>query len=105
MIQLTEAAAKRVRELQKELGAEDRMLRVYVTAGGCSGHEYGMGFDLPSEADPVLESQGIRFFTDPESLDRMSGSEIHFDDGLHGKGFEVRNPRAKSTCGCGKSFN
>ena len=48
---------------------------------------------------------GVNYAVDADSLDYLSGSEIHFDDGLSGKGFEIRNPNAESTCGCGKSFN
>jgi iron-sulfur cluster assembly protein/iron-sulfur cluster insertion protein len=66
--------------------------------------QYGMAFE-PVRADDVpLESEGVAFATDPASLELMSGSVIEFDDGLTGKGFEIRNPRATQTCGCGKSF-
>ena len=50
-------------------------------------------------------SEGVQFYVDPTSLAYLKGSNIDFDDGLHGKGFEIRNPNAQSTCGCGKSFN
>jgi iron-sulfur cluster assembly protein/iron-sulfur cluster insertion protein len=53
----------------------------------------------------VLESEGVAMLLDPSSLAYLSGSLIDFDDGLHGKGFEIKNPNAQSTCGCGKSFN
>jgi iron-sulfur cluster assembly protein/iron-sulfur cluster insertion protein len=52
-----------------------------------------------------FESEGVKLLIDPASHTYLDGSTVHFDDGLHGKGFEVRNPNASSTCGCGKSFS
>ncbi len=105
MISLTDSAARRILELQRESGAEGKLLRLFVSTGGCSGSEYGMSFDQPKDGDTRMESQGIAFLIDSASLERIDGSSVHFDDGLHGKGFEVKNPRAASTCGCGRSFN
>jgi iron-sulfur cluster assembly protein len=105
MISLTENAARRILDLQRESGAPGKLLRLFVSTGGCSGQEYGMSFDEPKEGDSRQESQGITFLVDPASLERIDGSSVHFDDGLHGKGFEVRNPKAANTCGCGRSFN
>ena len=53
----------------------------------------------------VFQSEGVQFVVDPTSLAYLDGTNIDFDDGLHGKGFELKNPNAQSTCGCGKSFN
>lgn len=64
-----------------------------------------MEFAHPDETDETFEQDGLRYMVDRRSLDRLDGSEIDFDDGLTGKGFEIRNPNAESTCGCGKSFN
>ncbi len=105
MITLTSRAATRVRTMQAELTAPTKRLRVFVETGGCSGFQYGMSFDERKEGDAELESEGVSFFVDPSSLAYLSGSNIDFDDGLHGKGFEIKNPNAQSTCGCGKSFN
>ncbi len=80
-------------------------LRVFVESGGCSGFEYGMSFDQLKPDDNVFESEGVRVLVDPTSLAYLNGCNIDFDDGLHGKGFEIKNPNAQSTCGCGKSFN
>ena len=104
MIMLTANAAAKIQELQKDAG-EGKLLRVFVESGGCSGFQYGMSFDGKKESDQVLESEGVRFLSDDASLAYMDGSTIDFDDGLHGKGFEIQNPNAESTCGCGKSFN
>ncbi|MEZ5276478.1 MAG: iron-sulfur cluster insertion protein ErpA [Opitutaceae bacterium] len=105
MISLTPNAAKRVRELQSEVDQPEKRLRVFVESGGCSGFQYGMSFDLPKEDDAVIASEGVEILLDPASGTYLEGSVVDFDDGLHGKGFEIRNPNAESTCGCGKSFN
>jgi len=105
MISLTESAAHRIQQLQRDSGAEGKLLRLFISTGGCSGLEYGMSFDQPKDGDTRMESQGVAFLVDTPTLEKIDGSSVHFDDGLHGKGFEVRNPRAASTCGCGRSFN
>lgn len=105
MISLTPRAALQVRTMLSELGAPGKRLRVLVESGGCSGFQYGMSFDDVKPDDAQLESEGIQFVVDPTSLAYLDGSSIDFDDGLQGKGFEIRNPNAQSTCGCGKSFN
>jgi iron-sulfur cluster assembly protein/iron-sulfur cluster insertion protein len=91
--------------MQAELDAPTKRLRVLVESGGCSGFQYGMSFDEVKADDNELESEGVRFLMDPASLAYLDGASIDFDDGLHGKGFEIKNPNAQSTCGCGKSFN
>ena len=83
----------------------DKRLRVLVESGGCSGFQYGMSFDEVKPGDAEGESEGIPILLDPASLAYLNGAVIDFDDGLHGKGFEIKNPNAQSTCGCGKSFN
>lgn len=105
MITLTPRAATQVRAMRSEQAdRESKKLRVFVESGGCSGFQYGMSFDNEKDGDQVLESEGVAFIVDPTSLAYLDGSSIDFDDGLHGKGFEIRNPNAQSTCGCGKSF-
>lgn len=105
MIMLTPRAAAQVRSMKEEMGASEKQLRVFVESGGCSGFQYGMSFDVEKEGDQLLHSEGISFLMDPTSLAYLDGSQIDFDDGLHGKGFEIKNPNAQSTCGCGKSFS
>jgi iron-sulfur cluster assembly accessory protein len=105
MIRLTPRAAVKVRNMQLELDDPAKKLRVFVEGGGCSGLQYGMSFDLPKEDDHEIVSEGVPVLLDPTSLAYLQGSEVDFDDGLHGKGFEIKNPNAQSTCGCGKSFN
>jgi len=105
MISLTEKAANRIREMSSESEDGSKVLRIFVDPGGCSGFEYGMSLDVPKDGDEIQESQGVAFAVDAESLVYLDGSEVHFDDGLSGTGFEIRNPNAQSTCGCGKSFS
>ncbi|HVU24708.1 MAG TPA: iron-sulfur cluster insertion protein ErpA [Opitutus sp.] len=105
MISLSQRAADRVRAMHAELQAPSKQLRVFVESGGCSGFQYGMSFDEPKADDTRLESHGVAMLIDPTSLAYLNGSSIDFDDGLHGKGFEIKNPNAASTCGCGKSFS
>lgn len=105
MITLTPRAAQQVQLMHDQLGDAGKRLRVFVESGGCSGFQYGMSFDAPKPDDASLESGGVSFVIDPASLAYLDGSTIDFDDGLHGKGFEIRNPNAHSTCGCGKSFS
>ena len=105
MISLTEQAVTKIKSLGEEVSDEGKLLRIFVEPGGCSGLEYGMSFDLPKEENQVLESGGVRFLMDSTSLSYLDGSEVDLDDGLNGKGFEIRNPNAQNSCGCGKSFN
>ena len=105
MITLTDDAIIQVRKLEADMAKVGQLLRIFVEAGGCSGFEYGMSFDYKKEGDRLLESNGVSFLMDVTSLDYLDGSVIHFDDGLNGKGFDIQNPNASNTCGCGRSFN
>jgi iron-sulfur cluster assembly accessory protein len=105
MITLTARAARQVQTMRSAQPDAAKQLRVFVESGGCSGLEYGMSFDLPKADDQVFESEGVQVLVDLASLARLKGTSIDFDDGLHGKGFELTNPNAQTTCGCGKSFN
>ena len=105
MVSLSDQAAIKIKSLQEEVSDEGKLLRIFVEPGGCSGLEYGMSFDLRKDEDQLLESGGVSFLMDPTSLSYLNGSVVDFDDGLNGKGFEIRNPNAENTCGCGRSFN
>jgi iron-sulfur cluster assembly accessory protein len=104
MIQLTPRAANQVRTMRADAAPAAR-LRLFIEDGGCSGLQYGMSFDEPKANDASFESEGVAIVVDPKSLAHLDGTTVDFDDGLHGKGFEIRNPNAHTTCGCGKSFN
>jgi iron-sulfur cluster assembly accessory protein len=105
MITLTPRAAGQIRQMQKDLGAEGKPLRLLVESGGCSGFQYGMSFDEAKADDHRCESEGVSMVLDAASAAYLGGSQVDFDDGLQGKGFDIKNPNAQSTCGCGKSFS
>jgi iron-sulfur cluster assembly protein/iron-sulfur cluster insertion protein len=90
--------------MQKEASSTGS-LRLFVEDGGCSGMQYGMSFDNAKPEDEAFQSEGVSIVIDPKSLSHLQGTTVDFDDGLQGRGFEIKNPNAKSTCGCGKSFN
>jgi iron-sulfur cluster assembly protein/iron-sulfur cluster insertion protein len=104
MIRLTERAIKAVASLAEEKAEEGQLLRLSVKSGGCSGLEYAMEFTFEEESDERFEQDGMIYLVDRKSMPLLTGSEVDFDDGLSGKGFEIRNPNAESTCGCGRSF-
>ena len=105
MIKLTQRALDAIQALSRERAESGQQLRLSIKSGGCSGLEYAMEFAHPTDADEAFEQAGLSYLVDRKSLARLEGSEVDFDDGLTGKGFEIRNPNAESTCGCGKSFN
>jgi iron-sulfur cluster assembly accessory protein len=105
MILLTPRAANQVRTMRDAAETPGGRLRLFVEHGGCSGMQYGMSFDEPKADDAAFESEGVAIVVDPKSLTHLDGTTVDFDDGLHGKGFEIKNPNAHTTCGCGKSFN
>lgn len=98
------AAGRIVAILAKE--TPGAMLRVAVSGGGCSGFQYGFSFDdAPTDDDILVERDGARILIDATSLDVLKGSEIDWVDDLIGASFQIRNPNAKSSCGCGTSFS
>ena len=101
----SDAAAAKVRELVAEEGNPNLKLRVYITGGGCSGFQYGFTFDEASADDDLaLEKDGVTLVVDPLSLQYLMGAEIDYAESLSGAQFVIRNPNAKTTCGCGSSF-
>ncbi len=101
----TDAAANKVAELIREEGNPALKLRVYVQGGGCSGFQYGFTFDEAiEEGDMTVENAGVTLLIDPMSFQYLVGAEIDYREGLEGAQFVIRNPNAKTTCGCGSSF-
>ena len=89
----------------KRKGKTGYGLRLAVTAGGCSGYNYGLYFEESANPeDKVFSAEGFDVFVDPQSYPVIAGTEIDFLDGLQGSGFKINNPNAMSMCGCGKSF-
>ena len=107
MITLTESAAKKVKDLMQQQGTpEGGGVRMKVVGGGCSGMSYQLAMEgVPSPADKVFESHGVKVFLDPTSALFVTGTEIDWQESLMGAAFAFRNPMAKGTCGCGTSFN
>ncbi|HEU0016177.1 MAG TPA: iron-sulfur cluster insertion protein ErpA [Longimicrobium sp.] len=103
---LTATAATEVLRYMDEQGAtETSGLRVGVLPGGCSGFQYGLNIeDEAGEDDLVFESQGIRLFVDPFSVQYLTGTEIDYVSTFQGSGFTFNNPNAAGGCGCGSSF-
>ena len=105
-LQFTSAAATKVRELIAEEGNADLKLRVYIQGGGCSGFQYGFEFDENrGEDDLAVETDGVYLLVDPLSLQYLIGAVVDYTESLHGAQFVIRNPNAKTTCGCGSSFS
>ena len=108
MITVTEGAASKIVALMTEEKKTSGGLRVFVQGGGCSGFQYGLMIEEgegDTSADRVFESNGVRLYVDPISLRYLGGAQVDFVDNLTGGGFTIKNPTAKSTCGCGSSFN
>src|SRR3712207_3927816 len=106
IVSLTERAAAKIKELMAEEPADETtVLRVAIQGGGCSGFQYGLGFDRGALAgDHELEQHGVRIVVDPFSAPYLAGATIDWLDGLQESGFKIDNPHAVSSCGCGHSF-
>ena len=101
----TSAAAAKVAALIAEEGNPALKLRVYIQGGGCSGFQYGFEFDeQQGEDDLALQRDGVTLLVDPLSLQYLMGAEVDYRESLQGAQFVIRNPNAKTTCGCGSSF-
>ena len=104
-ISITQSAAKRVGELIAAQGDENLMLRIAVSAGGCSGFSYGFDLDDESNDDElVFEDHGIKVVVDEMSLEILGNTEVDYVDDLMGAAFKLNIPNATASCGCGVSF-
>ena len=103
---LTENAARRIAMLRAQENAENAFLRIAVSGGGCSGFQYGLSFDdQRNEDDFVFERDGVGIVVDEVSLGLLNGAEVDFVEDLMGASFQIKNPNAASSCGCGNSFS
>jgi iron-sulfur cluster insertion protein len=103
---LTENAARRIAQLKVQEQVGDAFLRIAVSGGGCSGFQYGFTFDdQRHEDDFVFERDGVAVVIDNVSLGLLEGAEVDFVEDLIGASFQVHNPNAASSCGCGNSFS
>jgi len=104
-IVFTDSAANKVSELIKEENNDALKLRVFISGGGCSGFQYGFTFDENiEEGDSQIQNLGVTLLVDPMSIQYLMGAEIDYKEDLQGAQFVIRNPNAKTTCGCGSSF-
>lgn len=104
-IDITESAIKRLSTLLKDEEDKNTKLRIYITGGGCSGFQYGFTFDSnKSDDDLIIEKESVSIIVDPMSMQYLIGSVLDFKEGLEGSRFVIKNPNAKTTCGCGSSF-
>lgn len=105
MITMTTAAEEKIRELMQQ--EQDTIgLRVFVKGGGCHGYQYGMSFESKmSDDDTVIEKGDVKVIMDSQSAPLLIGCEVDYVDALQGSGFAIKNPQAKTTCGCGSSFS
>ena len=105
ILTVTPAAVSIISNLLEQRNIPSHALRVFVSGGGCSGMQYGMAFqETPEAGDTVVKSDGIRLLVDPTSLSYLRGARIDYVDSLIGGGFQIDNPNAVSSCGCGHSF-
>jgi len=106
LLNFTEAAAHKVKGLIEEEKNDDLKLRVFVSGGGCSGFQYGFTFDeVINDGDTEVDKKGVKLLIDPMSFQYLVGADIDYTEGLEGAQFVIRNPNAKTTCGCGSSFS
>lgn len=105
MIDISDMAAEKIKELMVADGVENAFLRLGVKEGGCSGFTYSMGIDEDvSEQDDTLEMKGLKVVMDRDSVKYLRGLEIDYKEAAMGGGFTIHNPNAIATCGCGSSF-
>ena len=106
ILNFTDRAAAKVRDLIAEEGNDDLKLRVFVTGGGCSGFQYGFTFDeLVADDDTAIKNGDVTLLVDSMSYQYLAGGTVDYTEGLEGSRFIVDNPNAETTCGCGSSFS
>jgi iron-sulfur cluster assembly protein len=104
LVSLTPAAATKIRQLM-ESETDISVLRVAIEGGGCSGFQYGLGFDHgAAEGDHEYEIEGVRVVVDPFSAPYLRGATVDYLETIQESGFKIDNPNAVSSCGCGSSF-
>jgi iron-sulfur cluster assembly protein len=104
IVSLTPSAASKIRELMEQ-ESDVAVLRVAIEGGGCSGFQYGLGFDRgPVEGDHEFVCEGVRVVVDPFSAPYLSGAQVDYLETIQESGFKIDNPNAVASCGCGHSF-
>ena len=104
LLSVTEAAAVKIKQLMAE-DEDVSVLRVAIQGGGCSGFQYGLGFDRGAvEGDLEFEQHGVTVVVDPYSAPYLQGARVDYVDSIQQSGFAIDNPNAVASCGCGHSF-
>jgi iron-sulfur cluster assembly protein len=104
LLSVTEAAAVKIKQLMAE-ESDVSVLRVAIQGGGCSGFQYGLGFDSgAAEGDLEFHEHGVTVVVDPFSAPYLQGAEVDYVDSIQAAGFAINNPNAVASCGCGHSF-
>ena len=104
LVSLTPAAATKIKQLMAE-ESDVEVLRIAIEGGGCSGFQYGLGFDRGAvEGDHEYEVEGVRVVVDPFSAPYLRGASVDYLETIQESGFKIDNPNAVSSCGCGHSF-
>ena len=106
MVNLTERAVGKVKEILDMQEPKPAGLRIAVVGGGCSGFSYSMAFEnAPNMLDKTYNYEGLKVFVDQASMLYLEVAEVDYVETLEGSGFKFNNPNVKSTCGCGSSFS
>src|SRR2546423_12490537 len=106
MVQLTEKAIGKVKEILDSQDPKPAGLRIAGVGGGCSGFSYSMAFEnQPNMLDKTYQFDGLKVYVDQASLLYLDGAEVDYVESLEGSGVKFNNPQVKSTCGCGSSFS
>lgn len=103
-IRLTERAAIAAKEVMLSESFEGDGLRIGIRGGGCAGYQYHLDFSFPQPYDFILEFWGLKVYVDPVSAMHLEGTTVDYVSGLMESGFKFNNPHARTTCGCGSSF-
>ena len=105
-ITLDSSAVVKIKDLLAIENVIGLKLRIYVSGGGCSGFQYGFTFDEnQNEDDFIVNQDEVSLLVDAHSMQYLTGSVISYNTSLMTSGFEIKNPAATSTCGCGSSFS
>ena len=106
MIQLTDTAVGKVKEILEGQEPKPAGLRISVVGGGCSGFNYSMGFENdPVLLDKVYDFSGLKVYIDQASMLYLDGAKVDYVETPEGSGFKFDNPNVRTTCGCGSSFS
>jgi iron-sulfur cluster assembly accessory protein len=106
MIQLTDTAVGKVKEILDGQEPKPAGLRISVVGGGCSGFSYSMGFENdPGMLDKVYDFSGLKVYIDQASMLYLDGAKVDYVETPEGSGFKFDNPNVRTTCGCGSSFS